>query len=114
MAPAIRRPDIASALFSWLLVDWIAEPDAGSASVLIDELDAGSFKCSPDHGERGSAWLVRAALELAHGDDTDRGLVCEVLLTPIEKAPGGPALFRRDHRSSMHEMTDSINYVEKG
>jgi hypothetical protein len=40
---------------------------------------------------RGSTWLVRAALEQAHGDNADRGLVREILLTPIEKAPGGPA-----------------------
>jgi hypothetical protein len=38
-------PEIASALFYWLLVDWIAEPDAGPASVLIYELDARRFEC---------------------------------------------------------------------
>jgi hypothetical protein len=95
-------------------VDWIAEPNAGPTSVLIDEVDAGVFKCTLYDIERGSTRLVRTALELAHGDDANRGLVCEVLLTPIEKAPGGPALFRRDHSSSMHEMTDSINSIENG
>jgi hypothetical protein len=77
--------------------DRIAEPDTWPPSVLIDEFDASGLEGSPDHIERGSTWLVRTALELAHGDNADRGPVREILLTPIEKASGGPALIRRDH-----------------
>jgi hypothetical protein len=64
---------------------------------LIDEFDAGVLESSPDHTERGSTGLVRAALELAHGDNADCGPIRKILLTPVEKAPGGPALIRRDH-----------------
>jgi hypothetical protein len=53
-------------------LDWIAQPDAGAAPVLIDELDAGGFESPLDHVERGPTWRVRAALELARGDDADR------------------------------------------
>jgi hypothetical protein len=37
----------------------------------------------------------------------------QILLTPIEKAPGGPALFRRDHPGRMHEVIYLFNYDEK-
>jgi hypothetical protein len=35
-------------LLTWLLVDPLAQPDAGPASVLIDELGAHCFQCSSD------------------------------------------------------------------
>ena len=88
---------VSTPLSAGFVRDRIAEPDARPSPVLIDEFDAGGLKSSPYDIERGSTWLVRATLELAHGDNADRGLVSEVLLTPIEKAPGGSALIRRDH-----------------
>jgi hypothetical protein len=50
--PFFRKPDEASVirwmdaahLPSWLSVDPLAEPHAGAASVLIDELDAGGLQ----------------------------------------------------------------------
>jgi hypothetical protein len=42
---------------------------------LIDEFDAGVLEGSPDHTERGSTGLVRAALELAHRDNADCGML---------------------------------------
>jgi hypothetical protein len=38
----------ASTLLAWLLVGPLAEPNAGPASVLIDELGADCFQCSSD------------------------------------------------------------------
>jgi hypothetical protein len=100
-------------LLGLLVGDRIAEPDARPSSILIDEFDAGGLECSPYDIEGRSTWLVRAALELANGDNADSGLVREILLTPIEKAPGGPALIWRDHPNSMHEVIYLFNYVEK-
>jgi hypothetical protein len=104
---------LALLLLARLAGHWIAEPDAWPAAVLIDELDPGSLECAPYDVERGSTGRIRVSLEQAHGDDADRGFVREILLTPIEKAPGGPALFRCDHPARMHEVIYLFNSVEK-
>jgi hypothetical protein len=99
-------------LLSRLLVDTLSEPHAGAASVFFDEFDASRFESSLYYVERSSTWLVCPRLQLTHRYDADRSFFCEVLLTPIEKAARGPALFRCDHRASMPEMADSINSIE--
>jgi hypothetical protein len=93
-------------------VDSFSEPDAGSASIFFDELNARGFKGPFYNVKRSSTWFVCVRLKLAHRYDADRSLFCEVLLTPIEEATCGPALFRCDHSSSMPEMTDSNNSIE--
>jgi hypothetical protein len=100
-------------LLRWLFGDRIAEPDAWPTAVLIDEFDPGSLECAPYDVERGSTGSIHVAFEQAHGDDADRGPVREILLTPIEKAPRGSALFRRDHPGRMHEVIYLFNCVEK-
>jgi hypothetical protein len=109
---AVKRTAAMSSLLTWLLVEPFPEPDAGPASILVDELDASRFKGSFYNVKRGSTRLMCPGFKLAHGYDADGSLFCQVLLTPIEKAPRGPALFRRDHLPSMVEMADSINSVE--
>jgi hypothetical protein len=99
-------------LLSRLLLDTLSEPYAGAASVFFDEFDASRFESSLYYVERSSTWLVCPRLQVTHRYDADRSFFCEALLTPIEKAPRGPALFRCDHRASMPEMTDSINSIE--
>jgi hypothetical protein len=73
-----------AALLTWLVWDRVAEPDARPAAVLIDEFDPGGLECAPYHVKRGSTRRIHVALEQADGDDADRGLVREILLTPIE------------------------------
>ena len=99
-------------LLTWLLLDSFAEPDAWSASIFFNELNTRGFKGPFYDVKRSSTWLVCVPLKLAHCYDADRSLLCEVLLTPIEKATRGPALFRCDHSSSIAEMIDFINSIE--
>jgi hypothetical protein len=42
--PVIQWRDAVGTLLSWLLVDPFPVPDAGAASVLVDELNAGGFE----------------------------------------------------------------------
>ncbi len=104
--------DSETALPSRSFVDPLAEPDAGSASIFFYELHTRRFKSSFYNVECCSTWLVRVRLKLAHCYDADPSFVCEVLLTPVEEATRGPALFRCDHSSRLRGMTDSINCVE--
>jgi hypothetical protein len=53
-----------------------------------------------DDIQRGSAWLGRAALELAHRDHADPGRDRQLLLRPIKQGAGGAALSGRDHAFS--------------
>jgi hypothetical protein len=91
----------------------VAEPDTRSASVFVDELDAGLLEGAFDGQKSGSTRLVCAGFELADGDNTDQGFVGQLLLSPIKEPARSPALFWRDHHLMIAKLADSINSVGK-
>jgi hypothetical protein len=49
----------------------LPQPNAGTAAVLVDELDTCSFKGTSDDLERRASRIVTAPLELSDCHDTD-------------------------------------------
>jgi hypothetical protein len=47
----------------------VPETDAGAATVLVDELDAGGLKSVSDHVESRATRLTESCLQLMHGHD---------------------------------------------
>jgi len=68
-----------------------------AAAVVLDEFDAGCFKGVADYDQGCPARLICACFQLANRNDPDPGLPCEISLAPIQEAPGGSALCRRNH-----------------
>jgi len=62
----------------------LAKTNAGPASVLIDELDAGGLQRRSNNGERGTPRLLIFAFKLSNCHDADAGKVSQ-LLAPIEQ-----------------------------
>jgi hypothetical protein len=75
----------------------LLQSHAWPSAILVDELDAGSFK-SPSNNINGSAArLIRSRLELVNSHDPNTRFRCKVLLAPIQERARGPALLWRDH-----------------
>jgi hypothetical protein len=75
----------------------LAQPHARSAAVLIDQFDAGQFKGPLNDLKSRAARGTLSRFELANRHDPHACLVSQLLLGPIEQAPSGPALCRRNH-----------------
>jgi hypothetical protein len=92
----------------------LSKAHPGTAAVLVDEFDAGSFESLPQNNQGCTSRFGYTGLYLSNRHDTDPGLTGEILLAPIEEAARCPALRRCDHRANMTNWCDSINSVEKG
>ena len=77
----------------------LSQAHAWPSSILVDELDARAFECSPNNFERGAARLTSPSFQLMDGDDSDAGLVRKILLIPSKQSACRPGLFRRNHAS---------------
>ena len=53
-----------------------------AAAILVDELDAGSFKCAPNYIERRMARLTCARFKLMDSHDPNLRLTRKLLLAP--------------------------------
>jgi hypothetical protein len=91
----------------------LPKTNAGSAAIFVNEFHACSFKASPHNLKRCVTGLMRASLELTNGHNTDSGLVCEFLLTPIEQAAGSSTLCGRHHHPRIAQANDFNNSVGK-
>jgi hypothetical protein len=89
------------------------EPDAGTAAIGVDELDACFLKCAANSRQSGSPGLVRAGFKLSDRHDPDQSFVGQLLLPPGKEAPRATALFGSNHPDTMTKPTDSINSVGK-
>ena len=70
----------------------LSQPHSWASAIFINELDAGTFNCTSNHLEGGSSRFARPGLDLTHGHDADPGLICKLLLCPVEEPARRPAL----------------------
>src|SRR6516165_5517312 len=89
----------------------LPQPHTSTATVLVNELDAGDFKSSSNDIESGATRLTRPSLQLVHGYNSDSGFICKLLLAPSKKSPGCPALFRSDHPGIIPQTSDFYNSI---
>ena len=66
------------------LIAGLPQTDSGAAAILVDELDAGGFKSSPNDVERRASWLAAVLLELMNRHNTDARSIGQSLLAPTE------------------------------
>jgi hypothetical protein len=99
----------------------LLQSHAWPSAILVDELDAGSFK-SPSNNINGSAArLIRSRLELVNSHDPNTRFRSKVLLAPIQERARCSALLRRDHNEGnvtaqqllqLHRKSIDSGYVE--
>lgn len=98
------------------------EPNAWTATVLVNELHASGFEGAPNHVNRGTPGRMGTGLEVPDRNDSHRGFVGEICLAPIKESPGGTTLFCADHRQlhcagidqsyqEYKKWLDLINYI---
>jgi hypothetical protein len=76
-----------------------SQPYPRSASVLVDELDAGAFESAPNYLKGRATRLTYPRFKLVHGHDTHARVPSEFLLAPSKQPSGCPTLAWRDHRA---------------
>ena len=76
----VRWPEPRTSKFSSVMP--FSKSNSGASAILVDEFDAGCFKCSPNDFESGATRLAQAGLQLVHSDYPYSCLAREVLLTP--------------------------------
>jgi hypothetical protein len=60
----------------------LAQPYSRAAAVLVDELDAGRFKCPPNYIERCRSRLTDSSLKLMDSNNPNSSHFCERVLAP--------------------------------
>jgi hypothetical protein len=85
---------------------WITEPEARSASVLVDELDAGDFEgspyCSVIWSRQGSFTIAK--LSAPDSRDSNLRFPSQIFRAPTEERPRSPDLTARKR---FHELTSN-------
>jgi hypothetical protein len=87
-----------------------SQANSGTATVLVNELNAARLEGPSDDILCGSSRLIGPGFELTNGDDADAGFAGEALLAPVQQTAGGPALFGSDRAhapSLMRRPADS-------
>jgi hypothetical protein len=84
---AVRPTATVRSLLTWLSLDPFPEPDAGSATVLVDELDACFLKSRPYlvSGVGSSAQGTVMSLKSLDGGDRQICGGCQFLLRPAQE-----------------------------
>ena len=73
-------------------------PHARASTIPVDEFDTSGLKGTSDYFESCSTGVTYSRLKMTDSHNANSGAICEVLLCPIEKSAGCPALCRGDHR----------------
>ncbi len=81
---------------------FLLQPNACTAAVLGDELDAGVFKRPPDGHQIGRDWGAVALLKIHNGAQTNAALFGEVFLSEANEGPRSAALSGRNRHARHH------------
>jgi hypothetical protein len=61
----------------------LAQPDARSLAVLLDEQHSRRFEGQSHYLKGGTPWFMTSGLKLPDSHDPDLRTICEILLAPI-------------------------------
>jgi len=70
----------------------LAQAHPWAAAILVYKLDASAFKSAFNYFKGCPTRFAYAGLHLTNGYDANSGLVCKVLLSPVEQSAGCSAL----------------------